>query len=69
MEAPPSFQIDLDLRKRQEKTILQIKETDLETNQDKILEIIKKECVDLQTWFYITVSNYTLMNYILVVLL
>jgi hypothetical protein len=63
MEAPPSFQIDLDLRKRQEKTILQINETDLETNQDKILEIIKKECVDLQTWFYITVSRiYILIN-------
>ena len=53
-----SFEIELDLRKRQEKTILKITEQDLANRQEKILSTMKKECVDLQSWLYIMVSSF-----------
>lgn len=53
-----SFEIELDLRKRQEKTILKITEEDLANSQEKILSTMKKECVDLQSWLYIMVSSF-----------
>ena len=53
-----SFEIELDLRKRQEKTILKITEQDLANSQEKILSTMKKECVDLQSWLYIMVSSF-----------
>lgn len=51
-----NIQIALDLRKREEKTVLTITSKDLELNEDKILTILRKENVDLHSWFYILVS-------------
>ena len=58
-----SFQIDLELRKRHEKTVLKITEEDLINNQDKILSTIKKECVDFSSWFYIILYYYSKGDY------
>ena len=56
-----SFPISIELRKRKEKTLLQFSQEELEKNQDKILTLLKKECVDLKTWFLLIVSlNYHL---------
>ena len=46
----------LELRKRKDETIITISQQDLENNSDKILLILKKECVDLKSWFYIIVK-------------
>ena len=58
-----TFEIDLELRKRKEQTILKITENDLINNQDKILSTIKKECVDFSTWFYIILYYYSKNDY------
>ena len=55
MENEP-FKLCLDLKKRKEKTILNLCEEDLNKKPDKILQILKKECVDLRTWLYIIVT-------------
>ena len=57
------FEIDLELRKRKEHTVLKITEKDLINNQDKILSTIKKECVDFSTWFYIILYYYSKNKY------
>ena len=49
------FQIVMELRKRQENTLITITEEMLQKEQDKILTALRKECVDLQTWFAIIV--------------
>lgn len=49
------FQIVMELRKRQENTIITVTEEMLQNDQDKILTALRKECVDLQTWFAIIV--------------
>ena len=59
-----TFEIDLELRKRKEQTILKITENDLINNQDKILSTIKKECVDFSSWFYIILYYYSKGDYL-----
>ena len=49
------FQIVMELRKRQENTLITITEEMLKKEQDKILTALRKECVDLQTWCAIMV--------------
>lgn len=51
-----SFSFTVELRKRKEKTLIQFSQEELENNQDKILMVLKKECVDLKSWFLIIVS-------------
>jgi hypothetical protein len=49
--------ISLELRKRKDKSVVIIGEKELQFNSDKILQMLKKECVDLKTWFYIIVKD------------
>ena len=53
-----NIRIDLDLQKRLDKTILSLTSKDLENNQEKILNVLIKENVDLRSWFYILVSPF-----------
>jgi hypothetical protein len=46
-----------ELRKKKEKTILEFSEEDIRVKPDKILQVLKKECVDLRSWFYLIVSG------------
>jgi hypothetical protein len=48
--------ISLELRKRKDRSIVIIGEKELLDNPDKILQLLKKECVDLKSWFYIIVN-------------
>lgn len=45
-----------ELKKRKEKPILEINDKDLINNSEKVLSILKKESVNLKTWFYIIVN-------------
>jgi hypothetical protein len=47
--------ISLELRKRKDNSVVTLSDKDLDTNPDKILQMLKKECVDLKSWFYIIV--------------
>ena len=62
-EIPKDFSITLDLKKRQEKTILKISENDLISNKEKLLSLFKKECIDLHSWFYIIIYYYSKSDY------
>jgi hypothetical protein len=44
-----------ELRKRKDKPLLEISDKDLLANPEKVLSILKKESVNLKTWFYIIV--------------
>ena len=46
----------IELRKRKDKSVVKLSEKDLHDNPDKLLQMLKKECVDLKTWFYIIVK-------------
>ena len=48
-----NFYLDIELRKHSQKTVLSITEKDLEENQDKVRTTLQKECIDLNSWFYI----------------
>jgi hypothetical protein len=48
--------LTVELRKRKEKTMIQLSYEDLKNSQDKILIMLKKECADLKSWFFIIVS-------------
>jgi hypothetical protein len=52
-----NFKFRFELRKRKEKTIFEFSEEELKSKPDKILQILKKECVDLKSWFYVIVIN------------
>jgi hypothetical protein len=52
-----SNSIIIDLRKRKEKTIIEISEEEMINKSEKLLVMLKRECVDLKTWFYIIVSQ------------
>jgi hypothetical protein len=68
MEINKDFEVDInfqkslhlpltvELRKRKEKTLIQLSYEDLLNSQDKILTMLKKECGDLKSWFFIIVS-------------
>ena len=58
-----NFYLDIELRKSIQKTVLSITETDLEENQDKVLSILQKECIDLNSWFYIILYYYSKGDY------
>ena len=62
------FQIVMELRKRQENTLITITEEMLRKDQDKILTALRKECVDLQTWFSIIVFILFITLYIVILL-
>lgn len=62
------FQIVMELRKRQENTFITITEEMLRKDQDKILTALRKECVDLQTWFSIIVFILFITLYIVILL-
>jgi len=47
--------IKIELRRKKEKTLITISEEELKEKSDKILNMLKKECVDVKTWFYIIV--------------
>ncbi len=49
--------LNLELRRRKEKVIIDLSEEDLKINPDKILQMLKRECVDLKSWFYVIVIN------------
>ncbi len=53
-----NFHLKIELRKRKEKTIIDLTYEDFIENNDKILAMLKKECVDLKSWFFIIVSNF-----------
>ena len=59
-----NFYLDIELPKSSPKTVLSITETDLEENQDKVLSTLQKECIDLNSWFYIILYYYSKGNYI-----
>ena len=52
-----STSITIDLRKRKEKTLIEISEEEMINRSEKLLQMLKRECVDLKTWFYIIVSQ------------
>ena len=58
-----NFFLQVDLRKSPQKTVLNITETDLEENKEKVLSTLQKECVDLNTWFYIVLYYYSKGDY------
>jgi len=45
-----------ELRKKKEKTILEFTEEEVMSKSDKILQVLKKESIDLKSWFYLIVS-------------
>jgi hypothetical protein len=47
----------LELRKKKDNVILKVTENMLQSDPNKILQILIKECVDLKTWFYIIVRE------------
>ena len=49
--------IKIELRRKKEKTLITISEEELKEKSDKILNMLKKECVDVKTWFYIIVRQ------------
>ena len=63
MELFNNFNLDIELRKSSQKTVLNICEKDLKENQDKVLSTIQKECVDLKSWFYIILYYYSREDY------
>lgn len=65
----PQFEVDMELRKRKDKTVIRITENDLNNNQEKILTVLRKECVDLQCWFSIIVRLLIYYFFYVVVLL
>jgi hypothetical protein len=56
MEGATKFSFEL--KKRREKTFIEVNEKDLKAKPDKILQILKKECVDLKSWFCIIVNSF-----------
>ena len=58
-----NFSLDIEPRKSTQKTVINITEKDLEENQDKVLSTIQKECVDLNSWFYIILYYYSKEDY------
>ena len=63
MEITKNFILDVELKKTGQKTVLEITEKDLKENQDKVLSIMKKENVDLNSWFYIILYYYSKEDY------
>ena len=63
MEMFKNFNLDIELKKSTQKTVLNISEKDLKENQDKVLSTIQKECVDLNSWFYIILYYYSKEDY------
>jgi tetratricopeptide (TPR) repeat protein len=63
MEITKNFLLDVELKKTGQKTVLEITEKDLKENQDKVLSIMKKENVDLNSWFYIILYYYSKEDY------
>ena len=59
-----NFSLDIEPRKSTQKMVINITEKDLEKNQDKVLSTIQKECVDLNSWFYIILYYYSKEDYI-----
>ena len=45
-----------ELRKKKEKTILEFTEEEIKSKSDKILQVLKKESIDLKSWFYLVVN-------------
>ena len=58
-----NFYLDIELRKHSQKTVLSITEKDLEENQDKVRTTLQKECIDLNSWFYIILYYYSKGDY------
>ena len=58
-----NFNLDIELKKSTQKAVLNITEKDLKENQDKVLSTIQKECVDLNSWFYIILYYYSKEDY------
>ena len=59
-----NFYLDIELPKSSPKTVLNITETDLVENQDKVLTTLQKECIDLNSWFYIILYYYSKGDYL-----
>jgi len=53
----------VELRRRKEKTFLDITEEELMTKPEQILQIYKKECVDLKNWFFTIVLILLKLSY------
>ena len=51
-----------ELRKRKEKTIIKTNSEDLVNRPDKILQMLKKESVDLKSWFHVIVSLFNIIS-------
>ncbi len=49
------LKFNFELRKRKIKTILEFTEDDVKSKPDKILQMLKKESIDLKSWFYLIV--------------
>ena len=45
-----------ELRKKKEKTMLEFTEEEIISKSDKILQVLKKESIDLKSWFYLIVN-------------
>jgi hypothetical protein len=45
-----------ELRKRKEKMIIDISSEELNNKSEKVLKMLKKESVDLRSWFYVIVN-------------
>ena len=58
-----NFYLDIELPKSSQKTVLNITETELEENQDRVLLTLQKECIDLNSWFYIILYYYSKGDY------
>ena len=59
-----NFYLDIELRKPSQKTVLSITEKDLEENQEKVRTTLQKECIDLNSWFYIILYYYSKGDYV-----
>lgn len=51
-----SLKFTLELRKRKESSYLEFTSNDLRENPNKILTIMKREFIDLKSWFLIIVK-------------
>jgi hypothetical protein len=58
--------IKIELRRKKEKTLITLSEGELREKSDKILNMFKKECVDLRTWFYIIVRIFLIKEIFLI---
>jgi hypothetical protein len=54
----------LELKKRNDGTVVKVTTQMIQSNPEKVLQILVKECVDLKTWFSIIVKFVIILRFI-----